>query len=208
MELMVDGNQASFEAEGIGTLKELLSLLEEKIAAGWGRVILGVMVDGRTLTQEERESWGEKSLEELGELELLTAEPRALAVTTLRDAGKILGLLACALEHSADLFRAGRREEALRSMEEGLTAWEWVTEALQKAGAVMDFDSERLEVDGVTLVERYGRLGTQLQEVALAFEGGDVTLVSDLIQWELTPELRALGEMVESLLPGEEGSLV
>lgn len=204
---MVDGNPATFEAEGANTLRELLCLLEEKIASRGGRVILGVMVDGRTLTQEERESWGEKSLEELGELELLTAEPRALAIATLRDVRKVLGLLAESLEHSADLFRAGKREEALRSMEESLTAWEWATEALQKAAAVMGFDSESLEVGDVSLEEHYGRLSAQLREVALAFESGDVTLVSDLMQWELIPELRPLGMMVESLLASEEGSL-
>ncbi len=208
MKLMIDGAPASFEVEGAGTLRDLLFLLEEKFAAGGGRVILGVMVDGRTLTQHEQETWGERRLEELGELELLTAEPRALALTTLRDARTILGLLAEALERSADLFRAGRRQEALKGLEESLIAWEWATDALQKAGAVLGIDSERLETEGVSLDERYGRLGAQLREVALAFEGDDVTLVSDLIQWELVPELRGLGETVESILPGGEDSLV
>ncbi len=69
-----------------------------------------------------------------------------------------------------------------------------------QAAPVFQLDFSRIESGGITVEEKNARLNDLLNEMLAALENNDIISLSDILEYEIRPELENLGAFLESLL--------
>lgn len=178
MYVIVDGKDAHGLEGGAPALLRFLADLE----AG-GRTVLEVRINGVPLAGPWPEALEEVHGLEAAEVAVVTASATQLLAEAVSEALGYLPRLERGLLAAAEEMRAGREAEAALLLGQAAEGLEWLVEVL-RAAAVM------VAGGGAGAVERLSNISKRLQEVLGAWEAKDLTLVADLLEYDLAPLVR------------------
>jgi hypothetical protein len=163
-----------------------------------GLLVVGVQVDGRDVTGEDRAAWGDRT--DVAELALATQTPAGLLEASLRVSREWLPPLRTELVGCADHFRLGddaQAIEALMRVVEGLRLLFVGVGQIQRL-----LESQGLE-GAARVADFQAEIPRLLDEIIAAQEGRDWILLADLLEYDVTEQLalweEASGHLLESL---------
>ena len=159
-----------------GTLRELLAAARERL--GQERIVVEVRDDGRVLPVEEID---ERMLRPLGgaSLELVSADPRTLAVSALDGALDELGALGGVQAEAADKLQADRPGAAFSLLGDALASWLRVSAVVTQCCELTGVELASLDAGGRTGEQAAKELATRLREVRTQIEAQDTISLAD-----------------------------
>jgi len=195
--ILVDGEAADEAVAGGEALTEVYLRVVGELAAR-GRTVVGVSLDGRTLTQEDQTKVLDG--ETLGEaLDLRTVSTRELATATLGEVAKHVDRARKGLRTAVERLGAGDRTEALAAFQPTLEIWMAVCEAVQKVCIVSDIDITA-DLAGTSVAGEHGKIVDALGDVQSALAQQDWVKLADVLEYEMLPATERWRTVVTSLL--------
>jgi hypothetical protein len=196
--IKVDDQNCELNASDIGTFQELIRKIELELVPK-GRVLTHIFLNGEFLTSEQEELFSEFGVKDITSLEVKTAEPIELALTSLSDTLDYLPELAGSFEKAAKFIRRGDYHAGLALLDESLDLVQTFNMLLDGVRKVLmiDFFQIKLESDeGDNIAILNQRLGELANEILESAKKENWTELADLLEYELSPLLyRYLGAM-------------
>lgn len=171
-----------------------------------GRLVVSVMLDGHQLLDQELSQRLSGSVEGVHHVELISADPRELVSTALRETAGQLGLAADGQAAVADRLRSGEMSEASAGFAEFLQVWQTCQRTIGDCSGLLGEDLTAMQAGGKPIREHLDGLVDKLRQVRDAFEAHDTVLLSDLFQYEM-PETcqhwqQLLGDLATNVAGG------
>lgn len=138
MRVFLDEQLCETAADSVAKAIASAAALAEK----QGRMVVEVMVDGDCWTDEQIAA---ASSSDTGaeEVKLRTAVPAQLVCQVLRDAEAVLAEADYLQEKAAELIESGQQEEARERLNEALTIWVNVQQAISMSSEIMGWNLEQ-----------------------------------------------------------------
>lgn len=191
MRIFVDG-QAVEEANGwsIHSVGELVQRLG-KLPALTNRVIQSISVDGLELRDWDVHDAVE--LSQNAQVHVRTQTVVDLLASAVQSAKEYVPHLEAGAVQAATLLQEGRRQDAFGVIGQLVEGLQWYSEFLGSLMSLVPQEQRRSS-------ERLAALGAIMTQVLESWEGQDHTLLADLLEYELSSELRLGLDYVEDLL--------
>jgi len=194
----IDDKACSLDTSDIATFKELIHKIELELIPE-GRVLTHIYLNGEFLTGEQEELFSGFGIENISTLDVKTAEPVELALTSLNDTLDYLPELAGMFENAAKQIRRGEYNIGLTLLEESLElvqSFNHLLDGIRKV-LMIDFFQIPLEDDeGKNFAGLNNKLNELANEILKAGNTENWSELADLLEYELSPLLyRYLGAM-------------
>jgi hypothetical protein len=204
MRVLLDDNPCSLEATSL----EAAISAAAALAGEYGRLIVEVVVDGKTWSEADLEAASEHRAA-VEELRLTTAEPRALVVQTLEDASGAL-LTADELQReAAELIDADNMDKAMERLGHAFQIWGDVQQSVLMSAQVLAIDPRGATVGGRPLEQAIEQLIEQLREMGRVLKSRDPVGISDALLYEfpeVVQEWRAMLHELRENIQSPEGA--
>jgi hypothetical protein len=190
MRVVMDGTE--LEVSG-SSLRDALAAATAA-ASQRGRVIVDVEADGARVPDEQLVNPSDEAMA-AAELQLTSAEPRALVETALGDAADAVDTLPADQRALADRIESGDVQAALGDLGGILQVWQAAHDSVHQGAALlgMDLDTLRIETASgpATASERISALARSLEEVRRSVAERDWTALGDALRYDLEDSARA-----------------
>lgn len=155
-----------------------------QVAEGKGRCVVEVHVDGTQLTQSEIAST-DRCAQTADEVRLVTARPQELVQDVLQDAVSTLDHIDSIQREAAEFIHCDQIVDAMRLLDEAISAWIDVQNAANKSAGVAGIDLATFETDQVAAAGAIDRLNRHLTSIAGSLRSNDPVTLSDTLLYEL-----------------------
>lgn len=197
MQVFLDGERLDGAASSIANA---LSVGAARARAR-GRIIIEAKADGQALSDEQIQ--GDGPSHGVGELRLLSADPRTLVKVTLGDGAEALRALIDEQRHVASLLHQDKAQEAIAGLQGVFQTWQTVRDLVDRSAAVLESDFGSLALAGLPAGENVAgasvRLLTHLRAVKTALGHQDWSHLGDLLEYDLVDEARAWERILSAL---------
>jgi hypothetical protein len=194
---MVDGQAHDIMASEGERLGSVIGTLNSEVAKR-GRFIAALKVNGEDCALDS-ENCADRTLAEIGRLDVTTESSVDLALETLAEGGNYLGELRSFLLQTADSYRAGDETKGKELFVELINGLEWFVKIALMAELHLQVDFAETFCAGRTLTESVERFNRILLEIIAAQEQRDWVLLTDLLEYELAPQLELWREIFAML---------
>jgi hypothetical protein len=152
-----------------------------------GRVIIEVVLDQRQLGSTELDSVcaGDSDLEGK-ELSFRSADPVALALTTVSQTRESLEEALRQQVEAGELLQSGDRGAAMQQLARPLEHWNAVYQAVAQVGLLLGIDFATFRVGKGSAHDIMAALPTRLRGIKAALVSGDDVALADELAYELT----------------------
>lgn len=153
-----------------------------------GRVIIEASADGAALSNDQLDAPSDEDTG-IGEVRLVSAEPRALVRVTLLEAADTLERVGPDHAAVAKMIHEGRLEDAMSELASLLDVWRAVQESVDKGSALIGLTLENVRLGDVGHVgQLVEQLAGRLEELKTALANQDWSTVADLIEFEMVEQ--------------------
>lgn len=187
MDVIVDGER-SFKFDTtpssiLSAVAEITESLREE-----GRAVVEVKADGQVLTPDNMvDVLKDKSLTDVGQLEVATKEVSVLVNDELDDLERVLPDLPQACHSLAEVFQSDNPEDGYEPFYQLAEIWETVKKRQMQIASALDLDLDQLEIEGEPVARMHEALNGHLDEAARALQTSDCVTLGDLLEYELAP---------------------
>lgn len=179
-----------------------------------GRVVVEVYADGRHLTGDELSK--PESFAGVGELRLVSAEPRTLVSESLYDTRDLLDRARSSQETAAAALQVGDMKAAMENLQAAFDVWQVVLTAITNAAQLLGIDLDGVECreagpTGVrveTVKVKAQGLVEKLGAIKESFNSGDTAALADVLAYDMDSQvtswqglLHALAEQARAMPP-------
>ena len=170
------------------TLGQLLAAARQHLAQGHEdgpppRVVVEIAVDGQPIPEAQLNDRLQDDIA-LQEVHLTTADPRELAVQTLRDVQQALTGAQQLQQEAADLLQQDQTPAALQKVGESIESWLQVQQAVLQSTVLLAIDLDQLQVDGQPAHSLTTDAVQQLQDIKTFIQANDTVALADALQYE------------------------
>ena len=180
-------------------LNAVLEQARQRLADS-GRIVVEVQRDGQTFDSSELESPQNTPVAD-SEWRLYSADPRELAVATLRQVPQRLADAQEAQAAAAELLQQDRPAIAMTHVAEALEAWQQAQRAMLYSATLVGIDLDSKSVDGEPVSQTVSLLLDQIKELRGLIAAGDTIGMADALayEWPRTVERwqALIGQMIE-----------
>ncbi len=196
--LTIDGNESGLDLSGMRDISALMDALYESTAAG-GRVVCRVTVDGRELDAGAEKAMAETGLSEVGEVDVTTGTASELYKSGIEGGLALVNAICADIGRSTASLRQGEFEGGLSMYMACLASMETF---FQLSGAILS----GYQAGCFVVPEGRGTPGAPSTDTAeilsRLFEAQrqeDWTLMADLLEYEVVPNLDGWKAFLENL---------
>ena len=165
-----------------------------------GRIVVEIQRDGQAIASSELDSPQDTPIGH-SEWRLYTAEPRELAVATLRQVPQRLSDAQEAQAAAADLLQQDRPADAMTHVAEAVEAWQQAQQAMLYSATLVGIELDGKSVDGEPVSQTVSILLDQLKELRELIAAGDTIGMADALayEWPRTVERwqALIGQMID-----------
>ncbi len=207
MEVLINGETAAIDVEGLTTFHQLMEHLQKTLVQH-PRVITRVVLNEEELDESQEIGLGAFPISDIASLAIHTVDRLDLAYESLQDAQEYLPQLSSILEQSAKAIREGNIKQGLQSASEVLEYVGAFGEVLEGLRGTFQIDFSLVRIDDFTLLDKLYQLNQQASDVLKAVKDEDWTLFADLVEYEISPllyEWMAVIPEIMKLLPDKGG---
>jgi|WetSurMetagenome_2_1015567.scaffolds.fasta_scaffold292912_2 hypothetical protein len=159
-------------------------------------VVRQIQVDGLPLVPDPKEQFDLRcEIEKRDRIEIFTGTVRDIADNSISEALDYLDRVEAAIPSLSNTFQTSPNSEAfqhLRQLYEGLY---WLNLLLDKLKANFQKDFEKAIVQGIPAAEQHQKFIAILKQLIESQERRDFGLISDLLQYEISPLVSVWREM-------------
>lgn len=189
MDIFLDGKAIQVQHAPVRTVGDLVQHLCNLPEFEY-RYVEMVTVDGLELHDWQGNSGVE--LPKNAQIHVTSQSLAELIGAALQSAKEYLPRLDAGGVRAATLLQEGRESEAFELVGQLVEGLEWYSEFLGKVGQLLPQEERRAS-------GRLTALGAVMDQMLQSWEGRDHTLLADLLEYELSPELQKGLQFVESL---------
>lgn len=197
MEVYLDGKPMEGELIGANLGDMLDDLMDNRLDND--RTIREVKVNGANFEAAAMGPAGGLARAEIMRLDVETLDTNEVAQHFLARAHVFVGPIVQAVEQVAELFRVGDEQEASEHYLRVLESIQLFMQTLQSTREALSLDFDAARAEGVSAQGRLDRLSGLVKELLAAQEQEDWVLLSDILQYDLSPELNAWNELMPEL---------
>ncbi len=183
------------------SLAELIASATQRLADD-GRVVVEVMMDGNVLTADEMSQRKDSPLEE-AEVRLTSADPGALAVSTLYQVREQLPQATSLHEQAAEYLQQDNPQEALKTLADVIGVWMQTQEAVLGSAGVVGLGLDQVKVGEEPMSDFTDELIKQLHELKDLIVSGDMVALADTLAYEWPPIVdrwdALIGELIQKI---------
>jgi len=198
MIISIDGRPMEESLVRGDNLEDILSDLAENHLPQ-NRMVGEVLLNGLTFTEELPHAAVEVSRTEIDSLVLLTLTSEDISRHFLNNGPNILSSMLDSLPKITELFRLGDEAEANEHYLRFLESLHLTISMLEKVTRVMDIPYEASVGELGSLESRLGWLAEITSQLLRIQEENDWIYLADVLEYELTPELEALRDMLPDM---------
>jgi hypothetical protein len=200
MSVFVDDEPAALSGQ---TLDALLGAARQHLE-GSGRVVVDVTVEGEALSGAQLEQPEQVSTDGK-EVRFYTADPRQLAVDTLRQVKDQLSEAQPMHEQAAELLQQDQPSEGLQKVAQLVEVWLQTQQAVQHSATLLGMDLDALEVEGTPMSQLTDHLAEQLRGLKDMLNNGDTVALADALAYEWPETVQQWTGLVQALIDRIEG---
>ena len=172
------------EFNGFDSLAEVIRAIEDRL---WrdGEVVCEIRVNGMFLDEEDEEKFAKERLEGVECLEVRTQRPKDLLRQTVESTRSYIPNIKESSVKAADLYQAGKEQEASQLLSHILESSRWLIDALF---LIKKSCQDWAEVGVAESKWREAELefAEVVRSIYSAFEQKDTVLLSDYLEYELS----------------------
>ena len=198
MNITIDGQPMAGTVVPGDNLEEILRELAENHVSGQ-RIIGEVRVNGREYSEDTPHSAIEVGRQDINSLELFTRSAEEIALHFIKNGDRLMQALIETIPKITEMFRLGDESEANEHFLRFLETLHILVDMLDRSSRVMGFRSDAPVENHGTLRGRLDKLAETLTQLLRIQEQTDWIFLADILEYELTPELQALGELLPLL---------
>jgi len=201
MRIYVDQLEQELDLHPGLSLGEIIDkLCTQKIAED--RVITHVRVNGQDVVEDENGLFPDMPSGAIDSLELKTELSRDMVFQGVSDAKTYLEKLIPGIEKAAELFRVGEETKAHDQYGLCMEGLNWLIQVLKGVQHIMGLDYREMAFNRVSVQSYIENLEHIVREMLTAQSDEDWVMLSDLLEYELSPILTGWKE----ILPLIEGA--
>ncbi len=189
MLIKLNGSDIELEVSGFNDLGELLEDIKKSRLSG-KEFIADIVINGDEVPSEKFDNVLKSPLSEIELLEIKTANPRDVSLSTLKNLDPFLENLVTLLEQSADKFRMEKEEEANKffiSCVEGLQTFVGLLDKIKTLN-VLDLTS--ITYESVPVSEKEDALLKVSNSLFDSQKSKDWVSLGDVLEYELVPIIK------------------
>jgi hypothetical protein len=198
MRVLLDNELCEIEADTVTAAVTQAATLAQQC----GRLIVEVVVDGRTWNSEDLEG-SARDAAAADEVRLTTADPVELVCQTLDDAGAALMDAERLQTSAAEQIQAGRIASGMTALNQAFGIWSSVQQAVTMGCELASVDLDQFRIDSVNPEESarviMHKLNNKLREVRDALANQDTVALSDALLYELPAAVRCWRELIDDV---------
>ena len=179
MQILIDEVPCNVDAGTVGEAIESAS----DLARDRGRLIVDVSVDGSRLTEADLES-SRRHGETARIIRFTSADPVEIVTHTFQDAEEALADADVLQREAAELLQSDMHTVSMDKLNEAVSIWLSVQEAILKGAQVVGLDLDTVHVDGASVQELIARLNERLTAVRRSLQDRDVIALADTLLYE------------------------
>ena len=198
MNISIDGkvlDEAGVEGDN---LEEILFDLQDRHVPK-DRMVGDVMLNGKSYSEDVPHAAVEVSRSNIRTLELITRSSEEVALHFLGNAPNLIESLVESLPVITEMFRLGDESEANEHFLRFLESLHLLVSMLERVGHIMQLRFDQSSDGRESLDQRLQKLAEILTELLNIQEQSDWVYLADILEYELTPELEALRDLVPRL---------
>lgn len=197
LNFMVDGQTHDIKSYDGVALDNIIGMLSSEAAKN-GRFIASLKVNGEEL-ETGFETGADMVLADISSLEVTTVSSEQLVLEALAEGGSYLVELRNFLIQTTDAYRTGNETKGRELFIELIQGLEWFVKIASTAELQLKVDFAGTICSGQTLSEAVDSLNQILLEIIVAQEQRDWVLLTDLLEYELAPQLELWREIFSLL---------
>ncbi len=181
------------------SLEALLESAKQRLEPE-GRVVVEVALDGQTLDAEALERQHETPLAEASEVRLYTADPVALATSTLEQVQAALSHAGELQEQASDLLQADEANAALEKVGQAVEIWLQVQQAVLNAALLAGVELDSLVVEGEPMNSLTDELIDRLNHLKDTIGNQDMVGLADTLGYEWPTVVERWDRLITELI--------
>lgn len=166
------------------------------------RVVVEVMLDGSVLNADALDKCQDNALDDV-EVRLISADPGALAVSTLYQIRDQLPKATTLHEQAAEFLQQDNPTEALKVLAEAIGVWMQTQEAVLGSAGVVGLGLDDVKVGDEPMSNFTDELIKQLQNLKELIIAGDTVALADALAYEWPPIVdrwdTLIGELIQAI---------
>lgn len=188
MEIIVRGIELNNDQE-YSTLGDIIDAIEAN-----NGVIIDIIADGQKITNFTAEEI--EKIKPINQLEVIAKESNTLEKDTLSEIAEFIPRFMAAIEEVIDKFAQGKDSDGFKMLEKALESLQWLNTVVfnleGKFKGMKETGEMEFAVFKTTWIE-------SIKALYSAFEGQDLVLTSDILEYELIPTLNKFLKLIEKL---------
>ena len=198
MIISIDGNPVEEGKIEGGNLEDILAELQQDHLP-YNRLVGEVLLNGQSYSEDLPHAAVEIARSDITSLELVTLTPEEIALHFISNGSHFLEAMLNSLPEISEMFRLGDEAEANEHYLRFLESLHLLVNMLEKVNGVMDIHFDLSSGDHGSMDDRLEKLAQVLSQLARIQEETDWIYLADILEYELTPELEALRDMLPNL---------
>ena len=198
MRVLLDNELCEINADSVTTAVTQAAAVAQKC----GRLIVEVVVDGRTWNSDDLEASPAAPIL-AQEIRLTTADPVELVCQTLDDAGAALMDAERLQTEAAEQIQSGRTASGMTALNQAFGIWSSVQQAVMMGCELANVDLDQFRIDSSNPEESarviIHKLNNKLREVRDALANHDTVALSDALLYELPAAVRRWRELIDDV---------
>ena len=207
MHVIFNDNPIELETAENPTFGDLVEEAE-RFACDHGKIITQITLNGELITSEDEVTRRLDHCSCTDQINILMDHPRNIIIAALQEADKDIPGLVINLKSVAAHLQTGARRAAFSLFSECIEQWKQVINLFRIAESVLDVDSEALIIEGRTLDHIQSELLELLIETKKSMQEDDAITLSDLLEYELVPNIERQRDVIKCLTDIAEKSCV
>lgn len=193
MEIIVRGIELNSDQK-YSTLGDIIDAIETN-----NGVIIDLIADGQKITNFTTEEI--EKIKPINQLEVIAKESNTLGKDTLSNIAEFIPRVMDGIEEVIDKFAQGNDSDGFKMLGQALESLQWLNTVVfnleGKFKGLKEIDETEFVVFKTNWIE-------SIKELYSAFEGHDLVLTSDILEYELIPTLNKFLKLIEKLKEEDE----
>jgi len=199
MQVLINDESVDLTTEEKPALGDVVAQAE-KFASEHGKVITQITVNGELITAEDENLRRFDECQSSDEINMLMDSPRNIIVAALEEADNDIPRIVENLKNVAAHLQTGSRRAAFSLFSQCIEQWKQVINLFRIAESVIGVDTKELVIEGRTLDNVQTELLELLVETKKSMQEDDAVTLSDLLEYELAPNVEQQRDIIRHLI--------
>ncbi|MCH8150274.1 MAG: hypothetical protein IH987_20240, partial [Planctomycetes bacterium] len=198
MELYIDETKVDIDLPASEPLENVLRHSQTKLFEA-GRLVIGLRCDGNEVPADEMADTLKRQASSFERLDVVTGTKYDLVADAMDQAAVSLTQTEEACQQIADGLTEGKTSESMQALNDCLSVWKQIHEAIGKSITMLEIDPQTTLVGGEPMVAVVNKPMGVLLRVKEALQSQDHVLLADTLKYEFSEVAQQWQDVIASI---------